>query len=102
MMAHLEYCLLETKFFGTDEISLADMSILGTIGFLFVRIIGYVQLERCFNFPILQHLGVCFKKYPKLLAWYESLKDIAGWMENDLGAQNYANKFRKYWNAVEE
>lgn len=36
-MTHLENCLKETKFFGTDNISLADMSILGTIGFLFVR-----------------------------------------------------------------
>lgn len=37
MMAHLESILASRKYFCGDDITLADLSILGSVAFLFVR-----------------------------------------------------------------
>lgn len=47
-------------------------------------------------------MGVSFTKYPKLLEWYEGLKTLEGWFENDLGAQTYGKPFTKFWEEPKE
>lgn len=36
------------------------------------------------------------EKLPKLLAWYESLKSMKGWSENDSGAEMFGRILKKF------
>lgn len=38
-----------------------------------------------------QHAGLNLGKYPKLAAWYESMKSLKGWAENDVGAEMFGS-----------
>ncbi|CRL05921.1 CLUMA_CG019019, isoform A [Clunio marinus] len=69
----------ESPYFAGESVTLADMSILGTIGLFY-------------------HLGEKIEeKYPFLHAWFKRMQNIEGWNEHDVGAQMYARKFKKYW-----
>jgi glutathione S-transferase len=58
-------------FSGTENVSIADLSILPTFSTIF-------------------HLGVDVGNYPNLTAWYERCSDLPGFAENQEGAEMLA------------
>lgn len=97
MMAHLESILKKSPYFCGEEMTLADLSILGSIAFFIVSRLTLFTWFILKSFSYFQHLKVDFKDYPSILKWFESLKILKGFNEADEGTRNFAEMFENIW-----
>jgi glutathione S-transferase len=76
LLSTLDSILGGSKWFAGDDLTLADLAILGTVGTV-----------RCW--------GVDLRQFKRLNVWYEQCRSLPGFDENHEGSQMLAEKLTK-------